>query len=117
MLAVDHVRKETLGVLELCSLCPDSSKLPLDHAGSLRLTAVQDLPDLRQAHADVLAGPQYPQALDMFLAVVALTCQSAVGDDDALVVPVPQHVYGHSEAVRNLSDLHEAIFPLDLRST
>jgi hypothetical protein len=72
VLAVDHVHEESLGILELCSLRPDPVELPLDHTGSLGFTSVQNLQDLRQAHADALACPQDPQAVEMLLAVVAL---------------------------------------------
>ena len=72
MLAVDHVHEESFGILELCSLRPDPVELPLDRARSLGFTSVQNLPDLRQAHADALARPQDPQAVEVLLAVVAL---------------------------------------------
>ena len=72
MLAVDHVHEESFGVLELRSLRPDPVELPLDRAPSPGFTSVQSLPDLRQAHADSLACPQDPQAVEVFLAVIAL---------------------------------------------
>nr|WP_256914847.1 hypothetical protein [Streptomyces hilarionis] len=66
------MHEESFGTLELCSLRPDPVELPLDHPRSLGFTSVQNLPDLRQAHADALACTQNPQAVKVLLAVVAL---------------------------------------------
>ncbi|GAA4295349.1 hypothetical protein GCM10023086_08250 [Streptomyces venetus] len=109
VLAVDHVDEESFGVLELCSLRPDPVELPLDHARSLGFTPVKDLPDVRQAHADALARPEDPQAVEVLLAVFAPAGRGAVGHDDTLVVPVSEYMHRHSETVSGFSDLHEAI--------
>nr|WP_248845602.1 hypothetical protein [Streptomyces griseorubiginosus] len=65
------MHEESFGILESCSLRPDPVELPLDRARSLGFTSMQNLPDLRQAHADALACPQNLQAVKVLLAVVA----------------------------------------------
>lgn len=109
MLAVDDVHEEPLSTLKLRSLLPDAVQLALDHASPVWFTPVQHLPDLRQAHAGALACLQDPQAVEMLLAVVAMAGRRAVRDDDAFVVPVPQHMGRHAKTVSGFPDLHETI--------
>lgn len=89
MLAGDHVDKKAFGVLELRSLCSDPVELPFDHPRSAGFTAVQNVPDFGQAHADTLAGPQDPQAVQVFLAVFTVPGRCAVRYDGTDVIPMP----------------------------
>lgn len=73
MTAADHMLEEPLRLFELPALRPDPAEPALDDAGSVRFGSGQDLADLRQAHADTLAGLQNSQAVEVILGVLAVT--------------------------------------------
>jgi hypothetical protein len=112
------VLEEPLGVGQLVTLRPDPAETFGDHSGPVGCTPPEHQPDLRQAHADALAGPDDLQATDVFLGVLPVTGRRSIGDDDPRVVPVPQHVDLDADPPSCCTDPHRAPFvPLDLRST
>jgi hypothetical protein len=103
--------EELLGILELLALAAQLRSPPADHLAAADLVAMQHLRDLGQAHPDLLAGAQHPQAVQVLLGVVAVPGSGAVGTDRADLVPVAQHVLRHPDPCGGLGDPHAHILP------
>jgi len=103
--------EEPLGILDSFSLLAQLRSPPADHLGPSGLVAIQHQRDLGQAHPDLLAGAQHPQAVQVLLGVVAVPGGGAVGTDGADLVPVAQHVLRHPDPCGGLGDPHAHILP------
>jgi|GEM_PF-7084596 len=117
MPAPENMDQKPFGHRELVPPTPDRAKPLLDHRSPSGFVAVQNLLNLRQRHADALAGPQNPHPLKMFLAVITVSRRGPVGNDDTDVLPMPEDMCGHPQTSRGFSDLHFSIVTLDFRST
>lgn len=102
----DDMGEESLRALELPAMLMDRCEPSLDDAGSAGFVSVEHLTNLGEAHADSLAGLQDAQPVEVVLGVLAVSRRRAIGDDDALGVPVPQHMHVHPDPSRGLADLH-----------
>ncbi|MEK6463745.1 hypothetical protein WG925_08370 [Pseudonocardia carboxydivorans] len=118
MRAVDDVFEESLRVRQLGALRADPAQPPLDRPGTARLTPVEHEPDLGEAHTDIATGLDDAETADVFLGVLPMARRGTVGNDDPLVVPVPQDVHLDADPPGGLADLQlPTSFRLDLRST
>lgn len=98
--------KETFRTGQARPLGLDRAHLLRDHGVPARLVTVQDQTDVRQGHTHTLTGLQDAEPVQMLLAVVAVAGTGAVRYHHAGVLPVPEHMCGHTEAPRGLPDPH-----------
>src|SRR6476620_2558045 len=101
-----NVGQERLRCIKLSPLTPYRFEAPVDHAPTSLFTSVEHLSDLGEPQSHLLAGLNDVQAAEVFLCVLAMPRSRAVRDDDALVVPVAQHVRRDPELGRRLRDFH-----------
>ena len=101
-----NVGQERLRCIKLSPLTPDGFEPPVDHAPTSLFTTVEHLADLGETQSHALAGLNDEQATEVFLGIFAVPRSRAVRDDDALVVPVAEHVRRDTELGRRLRDLH-----------
>lgn len=103
---VGDVDEEALGRLEGDRLATDGSDPLSDHRRPALRAPVEDLPDLREAHPDPLAGDDDPAPAEVLVVVAAMSGGCAVGHDDTALLPMPQHMRGDAEIRGGLSDPH-----------
>nr|WP_244325866.1 hypothetical protein [Pseudonocardia alni] len=106
MRAVDDVPEESLRLRQPGALLPDPAQPLLDDPGAVRVATVEYEPDLREAHPDTSARLHDAEATDMLVGVLAMTRRGAIGNDDPLVVPVPQDVRVDADPPGGLADPH-----------
>lgn len=70
---------------------------------------MEDRANLGQAHADTLAGEHDPAPRKVLGREEPMPRARPVRDDDALVLPVPQHVRSHADLGGRLPDPHAPI--------
>lgn len=103
--------QEPFGTVEVNALPPDGRDAIGNHLGASALVPVQHSPDLRETHANSLAGQNDPATAHVFVRIVSMPRTCPVGHNDAFVLPMSQHVRGHPEFVRRLTYLHPPIMP------
>lgn len=104
-----NMEEERLGRIERGALRTNRRQSSRDHFGASRLTTAQNQPDLGKAHAHTLTGQHGPASAQLLVRIVPVPARGPVRHDDALVLPVPEHMRGHSQLCGRIPDLHQSM--------
>ncbi len=102
----EDVPEESFGCVQLLAQPPYLPHPSIDHGNALRLVAMKNLADLRQAQPHSLTGLDDTQTLKVLLRVVAVSRRGPLRNDDPLVFPMSQHMSRNTELCRCLTDSH-----------